>query len=169
MYKHLIIGLACILSLTLLSCQRESRQIVGDYSYKLSGEVAITGEDGDVTYHLIHRNGQMNILKDRSQDNEYIITMNEMNGSGYTLSANQSDDELLIAPHTFTTTVITSDGISLIDLDNSATIVYRVTASGSGKKSDDILIIKEHWQGEQSGNPTVRLSAPEITIIAEKN
>ena len=169
MYKHLIIGLVCLLSLTLLSCQKGSRQIVGDYSYKLSGEVAITDDDGDVSYHLIHRYGQMNILRDRSRDNDYIITMNEMNGSAYTLSANQSDDELLIAPHTFTTTVITSDGISLIDLDNSATIVYRVTASGSGKKNDNILVIKEHWQGQQSGNPAVRLNAPEITIIAEKN
>ena len=150
-------------------CDRDKSAFTGDYSYKLSGEVAITGEDGEVTYHLIHRNGQMNILKNKSQKGKYIITMNEMNGSGYVVSAVLQGDTLVIEPHEFTTSLITSDGISLIDEDNTATIVYRVNAAGSGRKTDNILIMREHWQGKQSGNPVVRLNAPEITIIAEKN
>ena len=150
-------------------CDRDKSAFTGDYSYKLSGEVAITGEDGEVTYHLIHRNGQMNILKNKSQKGKYIITMNEMNGSGYVVSAVLQGDTLVIEPHEFTTSLITSDGISLIDEDNTATIVYRVNAAGSGRKTDNILIMREHWQGQQSGNPVVRLYAPEITIIAERN
>ena len=150
-------------------CDRDKSAFTGDYSYKLSGEVAITGEDGEVTYHLIHRNGQMNILKNKSQKGKYIITMNEMNGSGYVVSAVLQGDTLVIEPHEFTTSLITSDGISFIDEDNTATIVYRVNAAGSGRKTDNILIMREHWQGQQSGNPVVRLYAPEITIIAERN
>ena len=150
-------------------CDRDKSAFTGDYSYKLSGEVAITGEDGEVTYHLIHRNGQMNILKNKSQKGKYIITMNEMNGSGYVVSAVLQGDTLVIEPHEFTTSLITSDGISLIDEDNTATIVYRGNAAGRGRKTDNILIMREHWQGQQSGNPVVRLYAPEITIIAERN
>lgn len=169
MYKHLIIGLACILSLTLLSCQRESQQLPGDYSYKLSGEVALTDANGEVTYHLVHRNGQMNILRDKSQKSRYLITMNEMNGGAYTLTAEQSGDSIRILPHEFCTNIITSDGISILDQDETPSLVYRVTAAGSGRSNDNILIIKEFWQGGQSGNPSMRLNAPEITIIAEKN
>lgn len=169
MYKHLIFGIIGVLSMVLLSCQRESMRITGDYSYKLSGEVAIMDEDGGVSYHLIHRNGQMNILKDKSHKGKYIVTMNEMSGSGYVVTVAFQGDTLVIEPHDFTTSLITSDGISLIDEDNTATIVYRVNAAGSGRKTDNILIMREHWQGQQSGNPVVRLYAPEITIIAERN
>ena len=169
--RTVLAAVCCVVIIAVLctACDRDKSAFTGDYSYKLSGEVAITGENGDVTYHLIHRNGQMNILKDKSQKGKYIITMNEMNGGGYTLSAVIRGDTLEIEPHEFTTSLITSDGISLIDEENTATIVYRVNAAGSGRKTENILIIREHWQGKQSGNPVVRLNAPEITIIAEKN
>lgn len=167
--KSVIISMLAIVMFVAAGCDRDKYTFTGDYSYKLSGEVAITGENGDVTYHLIHRNGQMNILKDKSQKGKFIITMNEMNGGGYTLSAVMRGDTLEIEPHEFTTSLITSDGISLIDQDNTSSIVYRVQAAGSGRKTENILIMREHWQGQQSGNPVVRLNAPEITIIAEKN
>lgn len=150
-------------------CDRDKSAFTGDYSYKLSGDVAITGDNGEVTHHLVHRNGQMNILKNKSQKGKYIITMNEMNGSGYVVTAALQGDTLVIEPHEFTTSLITSDGISLIDEDNTSSIVYRVQAAGSGRKTENILIMREHWQGQQSGNPAVKLNAPEITIIAEKN
>lgn len=169
MNKHLIIGIITLLALTFLSCQRETSKIVGDYSYKLSGEVSITDEDGTVTHHFVHRTGQMNILKDKSRKNGYIITMNEMNGGGYVVPAVLRGDTLAIEQHEFTTSLITSDGISLIDNDNTPTVVYRVSAVGGGRKTDNILIIRESWQGGQSGNPFVRLKAPEMTIIAEMN
>ena len=175
MYKHLIIGIIGVLSLTLFACQRESMRITGDYSYKLSGEVAIMDEDGEVTFHLIHRNGQMNILKDKSQKGKYIITMNEMNGGGYTLSAGLDGDNLTLETHTFSTNILSSNGLPDIDPDinfNDDDItsgVYRVTASGNGIRNGNMLILKERWDGYQSGNPNVRLNGMEMNIIAEKN
>ena len=82
-------------------CDRERGALTGDYSYKLSGEVVLTNADGEVTYRLIHRNGQMNILKDKSQKSRYIITMNEMSGGCYTMTAELRGDSLLIDQHTF--------------------------------------------------------------------
>ena len=175
MYKHLIIGIIGVLSLTLLSCQRESIKITGDYSYKLSGEVAITGEDGEVTYHLIHRNGQMNILKDKSQKGKYIITMNEMNGGCYTIMAGIEDDNVTLDPHTFSTNILSSSGLPDIDPDinfnddDISSGVYRITASGNGVRNGEMLILREQWNGYQSGNQLVRLNGMEMNIIAEKN
>lgn len=175
MYKHLIIGIIGVLSLTLFACQRESMRITGDYSYKLSGEVAIMDEDGEVTYHLIHRNGQMNILKDKSQKGKYIITMNEMNGGGYTLSAGIDGDNLILETHSFSTNILSSSGLPDLNLDvdlggdDVPSAIYRVTASGNGVRNGNMLILKERWNGYQSGNPSVRLNGMEMNIIAEKN
>lgn len=175
MYKHLIIGIIGVLSLTLLSCQRESMKITGDYSYKLSGEVAITDEDGVVTYHLVHRNGQMNILKDKSQKGSYTITMNEMNGGCYTIPAKLDGDNLTLDSHTFSTNILSSGGLPDIDPDidfdddEITSGVYRVTASGNGVRNGEMLILREQWTGHLSGNARVRLQGAEMNIIAEKN
>ena len=72
-----IAALCCVFVMAVLctACDRDRQALTGDYSYKLSGEVALTDEDGAVTYRLIHRNGQMNILRDKSDKDRYIITM----------------------------------------------------------------------------------------------
>ena len=79
---HFLFGLYYV-SLTVLlllaSCDNSKRSFTGDYSYKLSGEIKLTDTDGETSYRLLHRNGQMNILRDKSDRHRYIITMNEMN------------------------------------------------------------------------------------------
>lgn len=171
MYKNLIIGIICFLSLILLSCRQESMRITGDYSYKLSGEVKLTDADGEVTYRLLHRNGQMNILKDKSDKGRYLITMNEMNGGCYTMTARLNGDNLTIDQHEFTTNILSTNTIPDIDLidEEDPSIVYRITASGGGTRNGDILIITEMWDGNQSGTPRATLRGAEMTIIAERN
>ena len=173
MYKHLIIGIIGILSLILLSCQRETMKITGDYSYKLSGEVKLTDADGTVSYRLIHRNGQMNILRDKSDRHRYIITMNEMNGGCYTMNAELNGDHLQIDRHEFATNILSTNGLPDLDIDldqdEDPSIVYRITASGEGNRNGDILIIKEVWNGHQSEDVRIKLYGSEMTIIAERN
>ena len=161
-----------ILAATLLaSCNGDKLSFTGDYSYKLSGEVRLTDSNGETTYRLLHRNGQMNIMRDKSDNNRYVITMNEMNGGCYTMNATLDGDNLQIGQHEFATNVLSTSGMLDIDiLDNEEpSIVYRITASGNGKRNDGILIIKEIWKGNQSGNPGATLRGNEMTIIAEKN
>ena len=161
-----------ILAATLLaSCNGDKLSFTGDYSYKLSGEVKLTDSDGETTYRLLHRNGQMNIMRDKSDKNRYLITMNEMNGGCYTMGARLDGDNLQIDQHEFATNVLSTSGMLDIDILNNEepSIVYRVTASGNGKRSGDILIIKEIWRGNQSGNLGGTLLGNEMTIIAEKN
>ena len=171
MYKYLLIGIIGILSLALLSCQQGGHSLTGDYSYKLSGEVKLTDTNGEVTYRLLHRNGQMNILKDKSVKGRYLITMNEMNGGCYTMTAKLNGDNLIIDQHEFSTNIISTNMIPDIDLidEEEPTMVYHITASGSGNRNGEILIITETWTGNQSGTPGDMLSGAEMTIIAEKN
>ena len=171
--KFLIISLLVIVVLIIGGCDRERSTLTGDYSYKLSGEVILTDADGAVTYRLIHRNGQMNILRDKSDKGRYIITMNEMSGGCYTMTAELHGDSLLIDPHTFNTNILSTNSIPDINIDlddeEEATIVYRIAATGSGTVNGNILILNEAWTGSQSGNSAATLNGAEMTIIAEKN
>lgn len=151
------------------ACQREVKPFLGDYSYKLSGEIAITDTDGTISYHFIHRNGQMNILQEKSQSNRLTITLNEMNGGCYTLSATVKGDSLLLDPHEFNMNILTQEGSSIFDSDNTSSLVYRITASGCGIRNDKMLMLDEAWSGHQSGNESIAISGPEMKIIAEKN
>ena len=168
-------ALCCVFVMAVLctACDRDRQVLTGDYSYKLSGEVALTDEDGAVNYRLIHRNGQMNILRDKSDKDRYIITMNEMTGGCYTMNAALHGDSLLIDPHSFNTNILSTNSIPDIDIDlnqdEEATLVYRISAEGSGTINGNILILREVWDGTQSGNSAVTISGPEMTIIAEKN
>ena len=169
--QSVVWGLLILTTLFLTACNGDKLSFTGDYSYKLSGEVKLTDTDGETTFRLIHRNGQMNILRDKSDKNRYVITMNEMNGGCYTMSARLDGDDLQIDQHEFATNVLSTSSIPDIDLiDNEEpSVVYHVSASGNGKRNGDILIIKEVWKGNQSGNPGVTLRGNEMTIIAEKN
>ena len=172
-----IVAMCCVIIMAVLctACDCDKKSLTGDYSYKLSGEVVLTNADGEVTYRLIHRNGQMNILKDKSQKSRYIITMNEMSGGCYTMTAELRGDSLLIDQHTFQTNILSTNSIPDLDIDldldqdEDATIVYRVSAAGGGSVNGNILILTEVWTGKQSGNSSATLNGPEMTIIAEKN
>ena len=164
-------GLLILTASLLAGCNSDKLSFAGDYSYKLSGEVELKASDGEVSYRLLHRSGQMNILKDKSQKNRYLITVNEMNGGCYTMYATLDGDKLQIDRHEFTTNVLSTSSLPDIDItqEEDPTIVYRIAASGGGTRNGDILIIKEEWQGAQSGNPDATIRGAEMTIIAERN
>ena len=171
--KLLVISFIVVVAMFVGGCDRESGKLTGDYSFKLSGEVVLTNAEGEATYRLIHRNGQMNILRDKSGKGRYTITMNEMTGGCYTMNAELRGDSLVIGPHSFNTNILSTNTIPDFDVDfeqdDDATIVYRVSASGGGIVNGNMLIIREIWDGYQSGNGAVSISGPEMTIIAEKN
>lgn len=165
-----ILWILVSVALIFMSCNRETKQFTGNYSYKLSGEVSIVNEDGNLSYRLVHKNGQMNILEDKSHSSRLIITMNEMNGGCYTIPATVKGDSIVFLPYEFSTNILISDsGPDLFSGDNTLSIVYAIRASGGGRLNDDILMIDEQWTGHQSGNDTVLLNGPKMKIIAERN
>ena len=165
-----ILWILVSVALIFMSCNRETKQFTGNYSYKLSGEVSIVNEDGNLSYRLVHKNGQMNILEDKSQPNRLIITMNEMNGGCYTIPATVKGDSIVFLPYEFSTNILISDSSpGLFSGDNILSIVYAIRASGGGHLNDDILMVDEQWEGHQSGNDAILLNGPKMKIIAERN
>lgn len=158
-----------VLSLCLLtSCHRQQKDFLGDYSYKISGEVTITDEDGVVTYRLVNKSGQMNILPDKtaSSSDRVIVTMNEMAGGCYSIPARVSEDAIVFEPYEFCTNIISTENVP--DALESS-LSYLISSQGSGFLNGKILLVEETWSGHQSGKPQVILSANKMTILAEKN
>lgn len=168
MKKILII---CTLATAILfcnvSCQRGVRSILGDYSYKISGEVAVTDENGDVTHLMVNKRGQMNILRDYISDGHVTITLNESTGGAYYFSALVKGDSLLVDPHSFSTNIITGENIN--PLQENSSLVFSIVASGKGIHNGDIIMIEEQWTGTQSSNDAQQLEGRKMLLLAEKN
>ena len=168
MKKILIIcTLATAMLLCNISCQRGVRSILGDYSYKISGEVTITDEDGEVTHLMVNKRGQMNILRDYLSDGRVTITLNESTGGAYYCSALIKGDSLIVDPHTFSTNILTSDNIN--PLQENGSLVFSIVASGKGIHNGGIIMIEEQWSGTQSSNDAQRLEGRKMLLLAEKN
>lgn len=166
--KRLFFFTALILTATFLTaCHREVHQVTGNYSYKISGEAAVTESDGDTSFIMVSKRGQMNILRDRNDKEKVLVTMNETGGGVYSFTAAVKGDSLILDPYQFTTNILSEASINPFQDDN-ATLVFQIDASGSGFSNDDIIILNEQWSGRQSsGNAT--LFAPKMTMIAERN
>ena len=165
MKKILIIcTLATAMLLCCVSCQRGTRSLLGDYSYKISGEVTITSDDGEVTHLMVNKRGQMNILRDHISDGHVTITLNESTGGAYYYSALVKGDSLIVEPHSFSTNILTSDNIN--PLQENSSLVFSIVASGKGIHNGDILLIEEQWSGTQGAQ---RLEGSKMLLLAEKN
>lgn len=165
MKKILIIcTLATAMLLCCVSCQRGTRSLLGDYSYKISGEVTITSDDGEVTHLMVNKRGQMNILRDYISDGHVTITLNESTGGAYYCSALVKGDSLIVEPHSFSTNIITGDNIN--PLQENSSLVFSIVASGKGIHNGDILLIEEQWSGTQGAQ---RLEGSKMLLLAEKN
>jgi len=166
MKRYYVIIITCLLSMLFVSCNRNEHQFAGDYSYKLSGELTVVEEDGSSSYVMVHKNGQMHILEDKTKRGQVIITLNEMNGGAYTLTARVKGDSLLLNPYEMSTNLLTAQSLPLND-DNS--IVCRFHVTGKGVRNGDMLMLEEQWDGYQSGNTGIRMTGMEMTLLAERN
>ena len=146
------LGIALAL-IVLGSCEKEGVDLYeGYYSYKLSGSVTVektlieaaeipdteTPEPVEAKLALISENGQMNVLKKGADS--LIITMNAIGGDVLVLDACVKDNDLEISE--FSRIVKVEDG--------SRSISLNCTASGSGKKYDEIIILEFSYLGEGS-------------------
>lgn len=146
------LGLALAL-IVLGSCEKEGVDLYeGYYSYKLSGSVTVektlieaaeipdteAPEPVEAKLALISENGQMNVLKKGADS--LIITMNAIGGDVLVLDACVKDNDLEISE--FSRIVKVEDG--------SRSISLNCTASGSGKKYDEIIILEFSYLGEGS-------------------
>ncbi|MBR4787823.1 MAG: hypothetical protein IK013_08145 [Bacteroidales bacterium] len=166
MKRCYVIIITCLLSMLFVSCNRSERQFSGEYSYKLSGELTVVDADGENSFVMVHKNGQMHIMNDKSKAGRVTITMNDMNGGAYTMQATVKGDSILLEPFTMSTNILTSESL-LFNSDNS--IVCRFQVTGKGVRNGDMLMLEEQWDGYQSGNTSIRMTGTKMTLLAEKN
>lgn len=165
MKKILIIcTLATAMLLCCVSCQRGVRSVLGSYSYKISGEVILTAEDGEITHLMVNKRGQMNILRDHLSDGRVTITLNESTGGAYYCSALVKGDSLIVDQHSFSTNILTSDNLN--PLHENSSLVFNIVASGKGIHNEDIIMIEEQWIGTQG---VQQLEGSKMLLLAEKN
>ncbi len=159
----------------LSSCSKGVKSIAGDYSYKVSGEVQlitprlIDSSRFDTTYQIVTQRGQMAVRIDKQQkDSRVIVTLNESGGGIHTLYATVSGDSILFDP------AVLSMSIHLLSQSsqsssNTLTTAYQVDVEGYGIANDDMLLIRQSWNGRRASDSTATLYAPKMTLIAEKN
>ncbi len=168
MKKNLIL---CILTAALLiggtGCQRGVRSLLGDYSYKISGDVTVTDDDGNVTHLMVSKRGQMHILNDRLSDGRVTLTLNESGGGAYYCSALVKGDSLIVDPHTFSTNILSSENLN--PLQENTSTVFVIMASGKGIHNGDIILIEEQWSGTQASNDNRQLEGCRMLLMAERN
>lgn len=142
-----------IFMFVLASCAKEpSAQFVGQYSYKLSGNItleqlppATPPEDGKefapniYVYELIPESGQIRVLKSNEDSSKMLVTMNALAGSAVIGNAVIKDDKFDLSFDNKTFLLKEKDGILLKELHCSL--------KGLGQRLDNTLILKLNASG----------------------
>ena len=166
----------CLALIAFTSCEKEGVDLYeGFYSYKLSGTLTLDkqlietaelpdggtsepSEPQEVTLPLISESGQMNVLK--TSADSLIITMNAIGGDVLVIDALVNGNDLEICE--FSRIVRVEDG--------SRSVSLNCTASGSGKKYDDVIILDFIYSG--SGSSTLydyTVKSSSVKCVAKVN
>ncbi len=171
--KQLLFILCSVCLLT--SCTKGIKSIAGDYSYKISGEVQLItphlldSTRYDTTYQIVTQRGQMDVHIDKQQkDSRLIVTLNESSGGIHTLYATLSGDSVIFDPAQLSMAIHLLSSSSSSS-SNTISSVYQVNVEGSGIVNDDMLLMRQTWNGRRTSDSTATLHAPNMTFIAEKN
>lgn len=164
----------CVLLAVLCSsCKKEIKAFLGDYSYKVSGQVCLITpqlldeSSYDTTYQVISHIGQMHIMPDNNLGgNNLLVTMSEMNGAANTIHATVKNDSIFFEPYEYSTTLSFASAIG-----SSATLthVYQVKTAGKGIVNDNMIMMEQQWTGCRTEDSRATISGPKMTIVAEEN
>ncbi len=154
------------LILCLSSCESPLQTIVGEYSFKISGQVTKDGNQGIVLPDEI---GAMEII--HLADSNYLLTFNTINGSAYTTQATKTGNQLDLQPFSriVTLTYYTQESdilgglIEITETEHFDTDIY-----GYGTIYDKTIEFKLQYSGEELTS-SKRIKGNNITMLAKKN
>lgn len=143
--------LAGLVLCALNACDNSVKDVLGDYSYKISGTAVI---DDTIPVSLPDEQGAMQIVSQKGKD--VLLTMNIFLGGVYTADAKVSGDSLFIKqcsrtiPLTYT---YESEEDSLISIEQAVTENFTLEVSGAGKVYNGIHTFSAHlrWQRRSIG------------------
>ena len=142
------------------ACSNDARLLSGDYSYKTSGSVVVATDTEEVTYQLPDKIGQLNVVDLKATDKDSVLLVfNEMGGNLTTTYARISGDSIELLPYTTTLSITTGSGAG----------TYDITVSGRGMRYDDLIMLRETYDGTLSDDNETTLHSENITTVANRN
>lgn len=164
--KIVITLLACMCIFLFTACESSLQTIVGEYSFKVSGQVV---QDGTTGLPLPDEIGVMEIID--LHDGNLLLTFNTVNGSVYTTHAALSDNQLDLQPFTRTVSITIKKQDSTILgglIEHTEVEHYNTEVYGYGTIHGETIEFTLQYSGmELSGNK--RIKGNQITMLAKKN
>lgn len=165
MTKSAVYALFAFALVTLNACQDSVKDVIGTYSYKISGQVTI---DDSTRLVLPDEEGAMQVL--REKDKELCITMNTLGGKVYTTKGQYTGDSIVLYPFTryITLSYAYVDDSALIAIEHTVTEPFRISVSGAGKVYDGTVIYSFSYEGEGLSSG-LALRGQDIVCVAKMN
>lgn len=168
----LLLALCCTITLT--SCKKSGVNLfVGDYSFKSSGEIAITVEaeyEGEnlpipasLNVSLINDIGQLNISSVDKKTGEVIVVINYLSGDVVTTTGICDGNEIELDEYRRT--------ILPISISTMFSSYYYIKVSGTGHIYDDNTIVFDmRYNGKGTiGSVTYKIKDKDVTMVAYRN
>ena len=159
----------CFLTLAMVclsGCESTWQTIVGEYSFKVSGQVT---KDATQVYSLPNEIGAMEVI--HLQDSTYLLTFNTINGEAYTTKATLSNNQLDLYPFSRIVTITYHSKESDIwgeIIDITETEEYQTDVYGYGNVYGETIEFKMQYSGTELGG-NKQIKGNNITMLAKKN
>lgn len=165
--KKIHVILMSMLAVMLTSCSqdKEVKDLLGDYTYKVSGVVRVS-DVGDV--HLTPETGTMSITS-AAQDKEVILSFNHSGGDVYDIRASVTADSIYLrSMHRYIEIDVEKDSTIFGGVRQHET--YDVTVSGSGHMlSNGDVSFTLNYSGKELNDPSRTLKGQNIFLHCVRN
>lgn len=160
------VALAGLLLCVLNACDNSVKDVLGDYSYKISGTAAI---DDTIPLLLTDEQGAMQIVSQKGKD--VLLTMNVFMGGVYTANGTVSGDSLFIKQCTRTIPLSYTyeyEEEPLTFIEQAATDDFVIEVFGAGKVYNGTIhfLLTYDGEGVQSGR---KIHGENIVCVAKQN
>ena len=172
--KKALLFLALCCSIALSSCKKDGvRLFVGDYSFKTSGDLAISveaeyeGEDlpipASLNLSLSNDIGQLNISSVDKESGEVMVVINYLCGDVVTTTGFCDGDEIELDE--FRRTILP------VSISTFISTYYYIKVSGKGRIYDDNTIVFDmKYNGKGSvGSVTYKIRDKNVKMVAYRN
>ncbi|MBO7160738.1 MAG: hypothetical protein J6V62_04805 [Paludibacteraceae bacterium] len=161
--RYLFWTLLCSGAFLFTACTEPVQPFLGDYSYKVTGDVVIN--DSIIT-PLTDKIGSLNVI--HIDDSTVLLTLNELEGGVYTTRGYVSDSHIVIDPFKCNIT-IQSEEIEDFSLRPTTILTtYATEVSGQATRYEHTLLFDLRYQGTSISDSST-LVGDHITMVAKKN
>jgi hypothetical protein len=161
--QYLLWSLVCASALSLTACSEPVQPFLGDYSYKVTGDVVIN--DSIIT-PLTDKIGSLNVI--HIDDSTVLLTLNELDGGIYTTRGHVNNQHIVIDPFKYNVTIQSEQTNDILQRPTPTLTTYATDVTGKATRYDHTLLFELNYQGTSlSGNN--KIVGNQIIMVAKKN